>query len=236
MGKLLFRLLLPLPVLLTLAAPEAKAQRPGVGFGVGIGYGFPGFGPGYGYGPGLGYGPGFGYGYPGFYPGVFPLQQYGNYGNGLSMYGPPVPTYKPVPGMFGGADSTFFPPPPAYRPGFYNFAYIPLNQPAPILSPAPLPVAVAGAEELPPPLEVLTKTAPLEVEVHMPAADAQLFIDGQVSATTGAVRLFKSPPLNATDSHTYEVKAVWVTAEGKVSHTKKVTGRAGEKVKVEFTE
>jgi len=225
MGKMMFRLLLPLPLLLTLAAPEAKAENPGVGFGIGIGRGFPGFGPGYGYGP-----------FWGAYPGVFPIQQYGFYGNGLSAYGPPVPTYKPIPGVFGGGDSMFFPPPPDYRLGYYNFAYIPIHPPAPALTPAPLPIAVAGAEELPSPLEVLTKTAPLEVEVHMPAADAQLFIDGEAAKTTGAVRLFKSPPLNATDSHTYEVKAVWTTAEGKVSHTKKVTGRAGEKVKVEFTE
>ncbi|WP_020475141.1 TIGR03000 domain-containing protein [Zavarzinella formosa] len=249
MGKLLLRLFLPLPLILTVAVTEAKAQPGGIGIGIGIGTGFPGFGPGYGYGGygGYGYGPywgpGFGrFGYPGWYPGVFPGQMYGNYSNGLSMYGPPVPTYKPIPGMFGGGDSRFFPPPPAYRPWGYNFAYLPISKPVPVMSPvpfagpAPLPPAIGEAEVIPSALTVLTDTAPLEMEIYVPKDDAQVFIDGQETTSAGSVRMFKSPPLGATDSHTYEVKAVWMTTEGKVSHTKKVTVRTGERVRVAFRE
>jgi uncharacterized protein (TIGR03000 family) len=241
-GKLLLRLFLPLPLMLTMAATEAKAQYGGLGLGIGVGSGFPGFGPGYGYGPY--WGPGW---FPGFYPGVFPGQMYGNYSNGMSMYGPPVPTYKPVPGMFGGGDSQFFPPPPAYRPGFYNFAYLPIHKPAPPLSPvltavpttAPetLPPGIIAPEILPPPAvvpSVLTETIPLEIEIRMPDEYAQLFIDGEPTIAAGAVRTFKSPPFEATESHTYELKAVWTTSEGKITQTKKVTGRAGERLKVAF--
>ena len=59
---------------------------------------------------------GVGYGYgAGPYWGVMPFYYDGFYGNGLSMYGPPVPTGKPIPGVFGGGDSRFFDPiPPAY--------------------------------------------------------------------------------------------------------------------------
>lgn len=41
----------------------------------------------------------------GLYPGYFP----GFFSNGFSMYGPPVPTYMPVPGVYGGgSDSRFY--------------------------------------------------------------------------------------------------------------------------------
>src|SRR3712207_5213268 len=41
--------------------------------------------------------------WPGFY-GVYPGGYNGFWSNGFSMYGPPVPTYGSVPGVFGGAD------------------------------------------------------------------------------------------------------------------------------------
>src|ERR1700733_14876329 len=54
-----------------------------------------GFGVYYGPRPGGYYGPAVG---------ISPLYYPGFYGNGMSMYGPPVPTYSPVPGTFGGSD------------------------------------------------------------------------------------------------------------------------------------
>src|SRR5436190_23532347 len=45
--------------------------------------------------------------YGGYYPGylgVYPGAYNGFWSNGLSLYGPPVPTYVTVPGTFGGAD------------------------------------------------------------------------------------------------------------------------------------
>ncbi|MBA4186893.1 MAG: hypothetical protein C0467_02625 [Planctomycetaceae bacterium] len=75
----------------------------------------PGFGPGF-YGSGWPYGPAVapGWGYPGLYGGPFVGYPFGYYGygpragsswsNGLSLYGPPVPTYGPIPGVFGNND------------------------------------------------------------------------------------------------------------------------------------
>ncbi|HEY8504644.1 MAG TPA: hypothetical protein VIL46_08680, partial [Gemmataceae bacterium] len=48
------------------------------------------------------YGPG-GY-YFGPHPGVYLGHYDGFYGNGFSMYGPPVPTAGPIPGYFGGSN------------------------------------------------------------------------------------------------------------------------------------
>ena len=245
MRQLVKWILLPL-MLMLVSGKESRAQSGGVGIGIGVGTGFPGFGPGYGYGPYWGPGWGRGFGYPGWYPGVFPGQMYGNYSNGLSMYGPPVPTYRPIPGVFGGGDSRFFPPPPAYMPGFYNYAWLPIHQTKPILpngyvqkdpvvlTPAPLPASIAQGDGSPPNLGVLTDSAPFELEIHVPKADAQVFINGQNSPGAGAVRTFKSSPVDAVASHTMEVKAVWSTAEGKVSHTKRVTSHPGERTKVVF--
>jgi uncharacterized protein (TIGR03000 family) len=71
------------------------------------------FGPGF-YGSGWPYGPTVapGWGYPGLYGGPFvgyPFNYYGPragafWSNGLSLYGPPVPTYGPIPGVFGNND------------------------------------------------------------------------------------------------------------------------------------
>ena len=109
MRTLAVRFALFLPVMLALGLPtQSWAQSRAFGVGVGVG-------PAYGYGPF--WGPGWGWG-------VFPNYYQGFYGNGLSMYGPPVPTYRPIPACSAG-DSQFFGL-PLYQPGFYNFAYIPL--------------------------------------------------------------------------------------------------------------
>jgi uncharacterized protein (TIGR03000 family) len=204
------RVLLSVPVLIVLGlAGEARAGNRSWGFGVGVGYG-------YGAGP---------------YWGVLPFYYNGFYGNGLSMYGPPVPTGKPIPGVFGGGDSQFFDPiPPAYLyPGWVGGGWVPLAKPG------PLPAAVVEAPpEVPPPVAALAKPAPLEVEVHVPRADARLYIDGAESKSTGVVRKFATPPSDSTAAYTYELRAEWSVDGRTTTHTKRVTGRAGERVVVEF--
>jgi uncharacterized protein (TIGR03000 family) len=209
MRPLAFRVLLSLPVMIVLGlAGEGRAQARAWSVGVGVGYG-------YGYGP---------------FWGVYPNYYHGFYGNGLSMYGPPVPTYKPIPGVFGGADSQFFGLPPIY-PGWLTGAYVPLSHPAPL----PAAVAELPAEELPAPAAAaLDKPAPLEVEVRLPRPDARLFIDGAEAAGTGAVRRFATPPLATTAAYTYELRAEWLVDGLTTTVTRTITGRAGEKVAVEF--
>ena len=210
MRPLALRVLLSVPVLIVLGLTgEARAQNRAWGFGLGVGSG-------YGYGP---------------YWGVMPYYYNGFYGNGLSMYGPPVPPGKPIPGVFGGGDSRFFDPiPPAYLyPGWVGGGWVPLAKPA------QLPADVVDAPaELPPPATELTAPAPLEVEVHVPRADARLYIDGAEAKSSGLVRKFATPPLGTAAPHTYELRAEWQVDGLTTTHTKQVTGRAGEKVVVEF--
>lgn len=77
--------------LLAVATSSASAQYRGGFVGVGVGAGYPGWGY-----YGLPYGP-YAYGYPGAVGGFWT--------NGHSLYGPPVPTYGPTPGAFGGSDA-----------------------------------------------------------------------------------------------------------------------------------
>ncbi|HEX3152277.1 MAG TPA: TIGR03000 domain-containing protein [Gemmataceae bacterium] len=201
------RALLPAALLIvTGLCGEAQGQTRAWSVGVGVGYG-------YGYGP---------------YWGIYPNYYNGFYGNGLSMYGPPVPTYKPIPGVFGGGDSQFFGPPPIY-PGWVSSVYVPLTRPS------PLPAAVVEAPvELPAPAAALTTPTPLEVEVRLPNADARLFVDGTEIKGAGISRKFATPPLETTAPYTYEIRAAWAVDGLTTTHTKQVTGRAGDKLVVEF--
>lgn len=221
MRPVIRRILLSVPVLIVLgSAGDARAQARAWAFGLGVGYG-------YGAGP---------------YYGLFPFYYNGFWGNGMSAYGPPVPTGKPIPGVFGGGDSMYFDPiPPAYLyPGWVGGGWAPLAKPAPLPPallgapgdlPAPVPAPVAVE---PGPVAALDRPTPLEVEVRVPRADARLFIDGAEVRSSGVVRKFATPPLETTTAYTYEVRTEW-TVEGKtLTHTKRVTGRAGDRVVVEF--
>jgi uncharacterized protein (TIGR03000 family) len=131
--------------------------------------------------------------------------------------------------VFGGADSQFFGLPPIY-PGWVTGAYIPLSHPA------PLPEAVVGppAEVSPAPAVALENPTSLEVEVHLPRADARLFVDGAPVPGAGAVRKFATPPLGTAAAYTYEFRAEWLVDGLTTTVTKTATGRAGERMVVEF--
>jgi uncharacterized protein (TIGR03000 family) len=208
MRPLAFRVLLSLPVMIVLGvAGDVRAQARSWGAGIGVGWG-------YGYGP---------------FWGVYPNYYHGFYGNGLSMYGPPVPTYKPIPGVYGGADSQFFGLPPIY-PGWVSGVYIPLSHPAPL----PSAVVDPPAEVLAAPPTVLDQPAALEVEIRLPRADARLFIDGAEAQGTGPTRKFATPPLATDAAYTYELRAEWLVDGLTTTVTKTATGRAGERLVVEF--
>ena len=214
MRTLVLRLVLSLPVMIVLGfTDEVRAQTRawGVGVGVGVGYG-------YGYGP-----------YWGPAWGIYPNYYNGFYGNGLSMYGPPVPTYKPIPGVFGGADSQFFGLPPLF-PGWMYEVHVPVGKPG------ALPDELLGPPGaiLPPPAPVLDKPAALEIEVRLPREDARLFVDGTEMKSNGAVRLLTTPAVPTAEAFTYELRAEWTDKGLMTTHSKRVTGHAGEKVVVNF--
>ena len=219
MRPVAMRIILSVPILIALGfAEEVRAQSRAWGVGVGVGYG-------YGYGP---Y-----WGRPGFGPywGVMPNYYNGFYGNGLSMYGPPVPTGKPVPGMFGGGDSQFFGLPPLY-PGWMYEICVPINKPDRLPAGVLEPGAIPQPEILPAP--ALDKPAPLEVEVRLPREDAVLFIDGVEAKGTGITRVLTTPPFATAQAFTYDLRAEWKQDGRTTTHSKRVTGRAGEKVVADF--
>jgi uncharacterized protein (TIGR03000 family) len=178
--------------------------------------------------------------YPGFYGGYFP----GFYSNGFSMYGPPVPTYGPVPGTFGGSDQRMF----TYDPSLYprGYGYRPLaaaprpsrapswsnpprqrnDDPAPELAPAPKPL----------PSVRRNGAAPVVVEVVIPEANATVVIDGQATQQSGARRRFESPALPSGKMFEYEVRARWQANGQAVVQTRTVEVRAGERVVVDLTQ
>ena len=92
--RILTTLLISLTAFLASERPAAS-QYPGRFTTFGYGYGF-GFGPRVGpwFGPGL-------WGWYPYYPGAV-----GSFwSNGLTLYGPPVPTQGSIPGSFGGGDA-----------------------------------------------------------------------------------------------------------------------------------
>jgi len=74
-------------------------------------------------------------------------------------------------------------------------------------------------------------TAHLTVTVP---ADAQLWLQGVQTTSTGPVRQFISPPLTSGKRYTYEAKASWTENGHEVTQTRKVPVTAGAHVDVTF--
>ena len=200
----------------------------------GYNYG-PRVAPAWGY-PGLGGGPFIGYPF-GYYG--YPSAIGDFWSNGLSLYGPPVPVYGPIPGMFGNNDlvrrwegwpSVGFP-----------FGWVGLYAASP--RPRPLTVnAYPMIESVP-----LTHTPPastsqtdsvagaLVISVKVPQPYAEVFVDGKKTNLTGSDRIFESPPLEAGKQYKYEITARWIEGGAQREAKKAVVGSAGEVVRVDFT-
>jgi uncharacterized protein (TIGR03000 family) len=159
--------------------------------------------------------------------GPFPFYGYnGFYSNGFSMYGPPVPTFGPVPGIYGGSDQQFRGAPPSQR--YYPSA----DYPPP------------GARKLPPTLleepVVEGRNDPAQnrtsaaIEVRLPTEDAEVFFDGDKTGQTGQVRVFTSPGLEPGKVYTYEVRARWYRNRDVVNMTQKISVTPGQRVTVDF--
>ena len=236
---LLFLLILPSTLL---AVPEAHAQYRRVpssfyGGGVGVFIGTGGYGGGY-----LG-GPGFGF-YPSYYNGF--------YGNGFSAYGPPVPTYATIPGVFGGSDQRNYGTPPGILGqgsyGYGGFGYGGYGHGGPGVgfglgrygyrspSPRPIPnfdyVASDELNLLPVPEERLV-SRPLTIEVRCPE-NAVVMIDGKATQQAGPTRTFVTPSLSTQESVTFEVRVQWTDNGKPITKLQAATGRGGDRVVVDF--
>lgn len=189
---------------------------------------------GFGYG-GLGYGyPGFGYGYPGFFG--FPGRVGNQWTNGLSAYGPPVPVYGPIPGVFGNDDLVR-----NYRaaPGIAGYGWIGIYaaSPRPRHPSVSVRPAVERVSALPlnaAPAAPARSGGCLVLSVKVPQPAAEVTVDGKKTAQTGTDRIFESPPLEAGQSYKYTVTARWVERGRPVEVSREVSGVPGEVVRVDF--
>jgi uncharacterized protein (TIGR03000 family) len=92
----------------------------------------------------------------------------------------------------------------------------------------------------PPSNDVVNAPAPaldphtVNLEVRLPE-NATLWIQGQQSTETGAVRHFISPQLEPDKGYTYDLKARWTDSTGQtIERTKKVDVKAGAWIGVDF--
>jgi uncharacterized protein (TIGR03000 family) len=197
------------------------------------------------YAPGAGVYPGPRFYGPRPYPywGLYPYDYPGFYGNGMSMYGPPVPTYAPVPGTFGGADYGVIQNGPVAGPGLSIGIGFGAYGSGPPVPPPLLPGSVAANQPIvpngePPLLDerVLAGPAPnaLTVEVRLPIANATVFFDNRLTPSGGMVRQFSSPALKPGATYKYAIRAEWIIDGHKTSFTQLVLGKAGEHVVADF--
>jgi uncharacterized protein (TIGR03000 family) len=145
----------------------------------------------------------------------------------------PYPSYLPP-----GPSSTYgtrVAPPYGYgyrlTPGAYQSFYppTPLASVAPSVPPAPVTSSTTPAGP-----QVNPKAAMLNVRV--PEANAQVWIDGAPTSRQGILRQYVSPPLTPGRKYTYEITARWTENGKEVSQTRQVPIQAGETVNVDFTQ
>jgi uncharacterized protein (TIGR03000 family) len=228
----MFRALVPLALAgVALNSGAARAQ-PNVFVGAGhYPYG-PRVAPAWGY-PGLAGGPYVGYPY---YPGFFGYsgRAGSSWSNGLSLYGPPVPVYGPIPGVLGNDDlvrqwrSTL-------PVGLQGYGWVGVYAASPRLRPNT--VSVRPAVEsfgTAPPARAIAPGGCLLVSVKVPQPAAEVFVDGAKTAQTGTDRTFESPPLEAGQRYSYTVTARWIENGRAVERSIQVTGEPGEVVRADF--
>jgi uncharacterized protein (TIGR03000 family) len=205
------------------AVEPAWAQRmnnPARSYGVGVGYYNGPRGIGNAAGPAVGI-------YPLYYPGF--------YGNGMSMYGPPVPTYGPLPGTFGGSDYRVTQNAPFFGTSLGWFgSRSPSPRPVPNFNYNPPAFPGSGAENIIPaaPMEATC----LVLEVRAPIENAVVFVNDTPTKSTGATRVYSSPPLQADENYLYNVRVEWIVDGRKQTMTKIVAGKAGDRVLADFTQ
>ena len=88
-----------------------------------------------------------------------------------------------------------------------------------------------GAADNAPAATPADTTAYLNIRVP---ADAQIWVEGNKTTSTGTVRAFQSPPLTPGSSYTYDIRATWNENGREVTQTQKVNVTAGGDSNVVF--
>lgn len=198
-------------------------------------------------------GPGLGWGYYGLAAGPWIGWPWFNSGatrgfwtNGLSLYGPPIPTYGPTPGVFAQNDMNrtwkhYLLP---MQPGFgWVGIYAPSPRPKPVsVSVWPIPnghlPSSSGFEPVPIHPQDTPQSSPgasLILSVKLPQPTAEVFVDGVRTLQTGTDRVYESPPLDGGKEYRYQVTATWIEGGVKVERTEIARGRPGDVIRLDFT-
>jgi len=144
---------------------------------------------------------------PGYPWGFYPYTYQGYWSNGFSLYGPSVPTYGPIPGVFGGSD---------YRLNYRN---------------GPDTVPARGFPRAN--YNLVTPTY-ARFEVTVPA-DAVVTLEDMPVNETGTLRTFRATGLEPGQSNWLRLKATW-TADGReVLRDQRIYVRGGQTVRIDLT-
>jgi uncharacterized protein (TIGR03000 family) len=142
----------------------------------------------------------------------------------LNLYGPPVPDYSPKPAVYGCDARRHLMEPPHFGYGLHSFGYrsaFPrLATPSVSSRPSPAPSSAACCR----------------VDVKVPHADAELWVNQTKTAMTGSERVFESPELAEGKEFRYELVAKWTHNGAAKTDTRSVTVSGGKVVRVDFTE
>ncbi len=154
--------------------------------------------------------------------------------NGQSLYGPPVPTYGPIPGVFGASDAGrhFFKAPPPASAVWFGLGWAGYRSPSP--RHLPLTVSVDPPPAAPPAVPA-DGGACIRLAVRLPDPDADVWIENTPVTQKGADRLFESPPLAVGPTYRYEVVARWKENGRERAESRTITGAAGQTLTVDFT-
>ena len=147
------------------------------------------------------------------------------------MYGPPVPTYGSVPGMFGGADQRLS-----------NFPNIYIqNGRGTSASVAPEPGGGGPRRRRSMPVESNVGTpcatnGQAMIDVRLQTPDAEVFFEGNNTRQAGVRRMFQSPTVQIGTTYYYKIFAArWKQPDGTIADQERSVGvRANETSVVEF--
>jgi len=103
----------------------------------------------------------------------------------------------------------------------------------PTFPPAPAPIEESVAPVANRPVREADTSATVNLE--LPAADAEVWVQGKKLDGSGTTRRFVSPPLDSGDKYTYTFQGRWLRDGREVKDSRSVEVYAGDRVTLDFT-
>ena len=140
--------------------------------------------------------------------GLYPYSYQGYWWNGQSLYGPGVPTYSPIPGVFGGSDARL-----NYRNG-------------------PDTVPARGFPRAN--FDFVTPTY-ARFELTLPKPDAVVTLEGNPVNQSGTERAFRATGLMSGQTYRFHLRITWDENGRQVVREPWVEMRAGSTARIDLT-